>query len=69
MRITDVELARVKELAAFLQNLKERAVLSEAQLETAKAFGEFLRNSNIRLDTSNVQNLELGKSYWNDFFP
>lgn len=69
MRITDAELARVKELAAFLQNLKERAVLTEAQLETARAFGEFLRNSNIRFDTSNVQNLELGKSYWNEFFP
>ncbi|MFM1866922.1 MAG: hypothetical protein RL591_330 [Planctomycetota bacterium] len=69
MRITDEQLARVKELAAFLQNLKERAVLTEAQLETAKAFGDFLRNSNIRFDTSNVQNLELGKSYWNEFFP
>jgi hypothetical protein len=69
MRITDAELARAKELAAFLQNLKERAVLTEAQLETAKAFGDFLRNSNIRFDTSNVQNLELGKSYWNEFFP
>jgi hypothetical protein len=69
MRLTNTEIARVQELASFFQGLKERAVLSDAQLEMAKAFAQFLRNSNIRLDTSNVQNLEVGNSYWREFFP
>jgi curli biogenesis system outer membrane secretion channel CsgG len=51
--------------AVFFNELKNGAVLREAEIIKVKAVAEFLKNSNIRLDTSNVQNLNLGgQSIW-----
>jgi hypothetical protein len=51
--------------AVFFNELKNGAVLREAEIIKVKAVAEFLKNSNIRLDTTNVQNLNLGgQSIW-----
>ena len=51
--------------AKFFNDLKNGAVLRDADLIKVRAVADFLRNSNIRLDTSNVQNLNLGgESLW-----
>lgn len=51
--------------AKFFNDLKNGAVLRDAELTKVRAVADFLRNSNIRLDTSNVQNLNLGgESLW-----
>ena len=51
--------------AAVFNDLKNGAVLREAEIIKVKAVAEFLKNSNIRLDTGNVQNLNLGgESIW-----
>jgi len=51
--------------AVFFNDLKNGAVLREAEIIRVKAVAEFLKNSNIRLDTTNVQNLNLGgQSIW-----
>jgi len=51
--------------AVFFNELKNGAVLREAEIIKVKAVAEFLKNSNIRLDTNNVQNLNLGgQSIW-----
>jgi len=51
--------------AVFFNDLKNGAVLREAEIIKVKAVAEFLKNSNIRLDTGNVQNLNLGgQSIW-----
>lgn len=51
--------------ARFFNDLKNGAVLRDAELIKVRAVADFLRNSNIRLDTSNVQNLNLGgESLW-----
>lgn len=48
------------ETAAFIEGLKNGAVLRKAELEKALGLAEFLRNSRITLDTSNVKNLSVG---------
>jgi len=51
--------------AKFFNDLKNGAVLRDADLIRVRAVADFLRNSNIRLDTTNVQNLNLGgESLW-----
>ena len=45
------------EQTAFFENLKDRAVLRTIELEKAKAVAEFLRNSEFKLDTSNLKTL------------
>lgn len=51
--------------AKFFNDLKNGAVLRDADLIKVRAVADFLRNSNVRLDTSNVQNLNLGgESLW-----
>jgi curli biogenesis system outer membrane secretion channel CsgG len=51
--------------AMFFNDLKNGAVLRDADLIRVRAVADFLRNSNIRLDTTNVQNLNLGgESLW-----
>ncbi|MEE2682110.1 MAG: CsgG/HfaB family protein, partial [Planctomycetota bacterium] len=50
---------------AVLEALKDGEVLRESQLISVRAFAEFLRNSSINLDTSEVRNLNLGgPSFW-----
>jgi hypothetical protein len=45
--------------------MKNGEVLRQAQITMVKAFAEFLSNSRINLDTSEVRNLNLGgQSYW-----
>ena len=51
--------------AAFFNDLKNQAVLRDAELIKVRAVAEFLKQSNIRLDTGNVRNLNLGgESLW-----
>lgn len=50
---------------AILEELKDGEVLRESQLIAVRAFAEFMRNSSINLDTSEVRNLNLGgPSFW-----
>ena len=49
----------------FFNDLKNGAVMRDAELIKVRAVADFLRQSNIRLDTTNVQNLNLGgQSIW-----
>ncbi len=51
--------------AVFFNDLKNGAVMRDAELIKVRAVADFLRQSNIRLDTTNVQNLNLGgQSIW-----
>ena len=51
--------------AAFFNDLKNGAVMRDVDLIKARAVADFLRQSNIRLDTGNVRNLNLGgESLW-----
>lgn len=51
--------------AAFFNELKNGAVMRDAELIKVRALADFLRQSQIRLDTSKVQNLNLGgQSLW-----
>lgn len=51
--------------AQFFNELKNGAVLRDADLIRIRGIADFLRQSNIRLDTGNVQNLNLGgESLW-----
>lgn len=50
---------------AILEELKDGEVLRESQLISVRAFADFLRNSSINLDTSEVRNLNIGgQSIW-----
>ena len=50
---------------AILEELKDGEVLRESQLISVRAFADFLRNSSINLDTSEVRNLNIGgRSIW-----
>jgi curli biogenesis system outer membrane secretion channel CsgG len=51
--------------AVIFNDLKNGAVMRDAELIKVRAVADFLRQSNIRLDTTNVQNLNLGgQSIW-----
>ena len=51
--------------AVFFNYLKNGAVMRDAELIKVRAVADFLKQSNIRLDTTNVQNLNLGgQSIW-----
>jgi curli biogenesis system outer membrane secretion channel CsgG len=51
--------------AVFFNDLKNGAVMRDAELIKVRAVADFLKQSNIRLDTTNVQNLNLGgQSIW-----
>jgi hypothetical protein len=51
--------------AAFFNDLKNGAVARDVDLIRIRAIADFLRQSDIRLDTTNVQNLNLGgESIW-----
>jgi hypothetical protein len=48
-----------------LESLKNGEVLREATLVRVRAFAEFLRNSRVDIDTSEVRNLNLGgRTFW-----
>lgn len=54
-----------KEQALFFESLKSNAVMREAELEKAKGLAEFLRNSNLTIDTSALKKIETGSSsFW-----
>ena len=51
--------------ARFFSELQNGAVLREAELIRVNAMADFLKQSSIRIDTSNVQNLNVGgQSLW-----
>lgn len=64
MQLTDEGLTRLKDNAKFFQDLKERSALSEAQGKLAEGYAEFLRNSEIRIDTSSLKSLSIENNYW-----
>ena len=64
MKLTDEGLARWKENAQFFESLKERAKLTDAQVEVAKGMAEFLRESRINIDTSQLQSIEVNNNFW-----
>ena len=50
---------------AIVEALKNGEVLRESQLELVRAFAEFLRQSSVTIDTSQVRNLNIGgRSIW-----
>ncbi|MDP7574942.1 MAG: hypothetical protein QF723_07520, partial [Phycisphaerales bacterium] len=49
----------------FFESLKNGAVLRATEMEKAAALAEFMKNSSITIDTSNVQNIGIGQpSLW-----
>ncbi len=57
--------AQWQQRTAFFESLKDDQVLRDVTLEEAEALAEFMRNSRITIDTSNVQNLGIGQpSLW-----
>ena len=60
MRFSDEGRRRWMETAAFIDGLKNGAVLRKVELEQAMGLAEFLRNSRITLDTTGVRNLSVG---------
>jgi curli biogenesis system outer membrane secretion channel CsgG len=56
--------------AAFFNDLKNGAVLRDAELIKVRAIADFLKQSSIKIDTSNVQNLNVGgESIWWQLIP
>jgi hypothetical protein len=56
--------------AAFFNDLKNGAVLRDAELIKVRAIADFLKQSSVRIDTSNVQNLNVGgESLWWQLIP
>jgi curli biogenesis system outer membrane secretion channel CsgG len=56
--------------AAFFNDLKNGAVLRDAELIKVRAIADFLKQSSVRIDTSNVQNLNVGgESLWWQLVP
>ena len=50
----------------FFEELKDGAVLRDSQMKDAEAAAQFMRNSSVNIDTSNVQRLEIDEkpSLW-----
>ncbi len=57
IKLSDEGSRQWKEQARFFEQLKTNAVLREAELEKVKGMAEFLRNSKIEIDTTNLNNL------------
>lgn len=56
---------RWMEQTAFFEALKDDAALRTSDEEQAAALAEFLRNSRLTIDTSQLQNLSVGgRSFW-----
>ncbi len=56
---------RWMEQTRFFESLKDDAVLRKSEAEKASALAEFMKNSNVSIDTSNLQNLNVGgASLW-----
>ncbi|MFM8699569.1 MAG: CsgG/HfaB family protein [Phycisphaerales bacterium] len=56
--------------AAFFNDLKNGAVLRDAELIKIRAIADFLKQSSVRIDTTNVQNLNVGgQSLWWQLIP
>ncbi|MDG2030331.1 MAG: CsgG/HfaB family protein [Phycisphaerales bacterium] len=65
MTLSDSGRAAWAKNIAIIEAMKNGEVLRQAQITMVKAFAEFLSNSRINLDTSEVRNLNLGgESYW-----
>ena len=65
MTLSDAGRAAWAKNIAIIESMKNGEVLRQNQVEMVKAFAQFLSNSRINLDTSEVRNLNLGEgSYW-----
>ncbi len=68
MKLTEDGAAQIKENAKFFQDMKERQALTAAQVKVAEGYAEFLKSSSIKIDTSNLQKLEVGTDFWGKLF-
>ena len=68
MQLTDDGLTRLKDNARFFQDLKERAIMTQSQAKLAEGYAEFLKNSSIKIDTSNVTTVNGQSNYWAKLF-
>lgn len=59
VQLTEDGRRRWMEQARFFEALKDGAALREAEEKSAEALAEFLRNSRVTIDTSDLQNLGL----------
>ncbi|MSR42082.1 MAG: hypothetical protein EXS10_09330 [Phycisphaerales bacterium] len=59
MRLTAEGLARYKEMAAFFQELKTTAALTEAQVDLMEGFATMLRNSRISIESSQKSDIKV----------
>ena len=70
MKLSPDGLRQWRENALFFEALKEGAVLNQAQADAVEGFAQFLRNSSVKIDTSAVQNLNVGgQSLWGQILP
>jgi curli biogenesis system outer membrane secretion channel CsgG len=69
MRLSEEGRRRWREHAAFLETLREGAVLRDNEQKLAEGLAEFLSNARINLDTSAIQRLDLSPDaaeFWLD---
>jgi curli biogenesis system outer membrane secretion channel CsgG len=72
MKMTDAGLARIAEMTAFFQGLKQGQQLTDAQVKVLEGYAEFFRNSkhsveqktDIKVDTNQAPVFE-NNSFWN----
>ncbi len=65
MTLSDAGRASWAKNIAIIEAMKNGEVLRKVQLEAVRGFATFLSNSRIDIDTSNVENLNLGgRSIW-----
>jgi hypothetical protein len=61
---------RWREQALFFESMKDRASLRENEEVAVAAFAEFLKNSRLNIDTSQLRSLDLdGRSIWETLLP
>jgi curli biogenesis system outer membrane secretion channel CsgG len=54
MKLTDAGLARVAEMTAFFQELKQAQQLADAEVKVLEGYAEFFRNSKFAIDISSA---------------
>jgi hypothetical protein len=52
MKMTDAGLARVAEMTAFFQGLKQAQQLTDAEVKVLEGYAEYFRNSKFAIDIS-----------------
>lgn len=63
MEMTEAGRRKWQEAAAFFETLRQNAQLSEAQVGVLQGFKDFLRQSEVRINTQNLRQIG-GDSFW-----